>query len=165
MEIGVVAWLPYLTSSVGSVAGGWFSGHLIKHQFSVLNSRKIAMVAVVALMPLGMLIAFTRSSVVAVLLVCLITFCHMAWKTNLVTMTNDVYPTRIVATAGAIVGMGSGLGGVLSTHFVGEVVEKFSYTPVFVAMGMLHVIALIIVHTMVKRPVVAPTATALTNAG
>jgi ACS family hexuronate transporter-like MFS transporter len=161
----VVAWLPYLTSSVGSVAGGWFSGHLIKRQFSVLNSRKIAMVAVVALMPLGMLIAFTRSSVVAVALVCLITFCHMAWKTNLVTMTNDVYPTRIVATAGAIVGMGSGLGGVLSTHFVGEVVEKFSYTPVFVAMGMLHVIALIIVHTMVKRPVLAPTTTALANAG
>jgi ACS family hexuronate transporter-like MFS transporter len=164
MEIGVVAWLPYLTSSVGSVAGGWFSGHLIKRQFSVLNSRKIAMVAVVALMPLGMLIAFTRSSVVAVALVCLITFCHMAWKTNLVTMTNDVYPTRIVATAGAIVGMGSGLGGVLSTHFVGEVVEKFSYTPVFVAMGMLHVIALIIVHTMVKRPVAAPATTALANA-
>jgi hypothetical protein len=48
---------------------------------------------------------------------------------------------------------------------VGEVVEKFSYTPVFVAMGMLHVIALIIVHTMVKGPVVAPTTTALTNAG
>ncbi len=152
VEIGVVAWLPYLTSSVGSVAGGLFSGYLIRKRFPVIHARKIAMVAVVAMMPLGILIAFTRSSAVAVALVCLITFCHMAWKTNLVTMTNDVYPTRIVASAGAIVGMGSGLGGILSTRLVGEVVERFSYTPVFVAMGLFHVVALALVHWLVKQP-------------
>jgi MFS transporter, ACS family, aldohexuronate transporter len=151
MEIGVVAWLPYLSASIGSVLGGLLSGYLIKRRFSVLNARKIAMAAVVTLMPLGMLIAFTSSSAIAVALVCLVTFCHMAWKTNLVTMTNDVYPTRIVASAGAIVGMGSGLGGILSTRFVGEVIERFSYTPIFVAMGLCHIVALVIVHTLVKQ--------------
>jgi ACS family hexuronate transporter-like MFS transporter len=152
MEIGIIAWLPYLSAGIGSVLGGLFSGYLIKKSFSVLNSRKIAMLGVVVLMPLGMLIAFTHSSVIAVALVCLVTFCHMAWKTNLVTLTNDIYPTRIVATAGAIVGMGTGLGGVLSTHFVGEIIDKFSYTPVFVVFGLFHVVALLIVHTLVKRP-------------
>ena len=151
MEIGAVAWLPYLTASLGSIIGGLFSGYLIKKRFSVLKARKIAMLGVVALMPLGMLIAFTSSSTLAVALVCLVTFCHMAWKTNLVTMTNDVYPTRIVASAGAIVGMGSGLGGVLSTRFVGEIVERFSYTPVFVAMGLLHLFAMLVVHVLVKQ--------------
>lgn len=153
VEIGVVAWLPYLTASIGSILGGIFSGYLIKKRYSVLKARKIAMLSVVAFTPLGILIAFTASSVVAVSLVCLVTFCHMAWKTNLVTLTNDIYPSRIVASAGAIVGMGSSFGGVLSARVVGEIVDKFSYTPVFVAMGLCHIMALLVVHSLVKRPI------------
>ena len=153
MEIGLVAWFPYLTASIGSVIGGIFSGYLIKKNFSVLGARKLAMLCAVAFMPLGIWIAYTRSSVLTVALVSLVTFCHMAWKTNLVTLTNDIYPVHIVASAGAIVGMGSGLGGILSARLVGEIVQKFSYTPVFIGMGLCHIGALLLVHGLIKRQI------------
>ena len=35
-------------------------------------------------------------------------FAHMSWKTNLMTMTVDIFPRSVVASAAGILGMGSG---------------------------------------------------------
>jgi hypothetical protein len=66
------------------------------------------MLAMAALMPLSVMIAITESSSVAHALICVVTFAHMAWKTNLMTMTNDIYPQRVVVSVAGIVACGSG---------------------------------------------------------
>ncbi|MCX6552411.1 MAG: MFS transporter [Acidobacteria bacterium] len=151
--IGMVAWMPYLAADLGSVAGGLASGYLIKRGVATVTARKLAMLPAVALMPAGMFIAVTPSATVAIALICLTTFCHMVWKTNLVTLTNDIYPTRLVGTLGGIVGMGSGLGGMLFTYVAGRAIVGSSYGIVFVIMGFLHPVALAVVSALVRRPV------------
>lgn len=156
VEIGMVAWMPYLTADLGSLAGGWASGQLIKRGVPVVKARKWIMLPSAALMPLGLLVAYSESSAVAMATICVITFAHMSWKTNLMTMTNDIYPTSIVGSVAGIVGLGSSLGGVIFTRITGIVVENYSYATIFVLMAFLHPVALLILNAMIKRGIDDP---------
>lgn len=156
VEIGMVAWMPYLTADLGSLAGGWASGQLIKRGVPVVKARKWIMLPSAALMPLGLLVAYSESSAVAMATICVITFAHMSWKTNLMTMTNDIYPTSIVGSVAGIVGLGSSLGGVIFTRITGIVVENYSYATIFVVMAFLHPVALLILNAMIKRGIDEP---------
>ena len=148
-EIGLVAWMPYLAADIGSIAGGLASNWLVKRKVEVLRARKLAMLPCVLFMPLGVVVAYTESTTVAIAMICIISGCHMAWKTNLMTLTNDIYPERIVASAAGLIGVGSGLGGALASNVTGYIIEYFSYRMVFITMAFLHPIAMIIVWTMV----------------
>lgn len=160
VEIGLVAWMPYLTADLGSIFGGWASGRLISRGFRVVDARKWIMAPAAAAMPLGLLISGTESSAVAIAVICLITCAHMAWKTNLMTMTNDIYPTSIVGSVAGLVGLGSSLGGVVFTRVTGVVVEQYSYSLIFLIMAFLHPIAFVIVHLLIRRGIEAPGGTA-----
>ncbi len=150
-QVGMLAWVPYLTADIGSLAGGLFSGRLIARKWPVLRARSLAMLLSVVLMPLSMVIASTRSSAIALLLICTITFCHMAWKTNLMTLRNDIFPTHIVGSVSGIVSIGSGLGGALFTSLVGHVVERYSYASIFAIMGLLHPAAFVICYLALRK--------------
>jgi ACS family hexuronate transporter-like MFS transporter len=149
VEIGLFAWVPYLCADFGSIAGGWMSGHLIRRKTPVLKARKLTMIPVALLMPLGILVEYLPSTQ-AMAVICLVTFLHMAWKTNLMTMTNDVFPTAMVGRAAGVVGLGSGLAGAWSTPAVGRVVDSFGYGSVFWMMGFLHLLATVCVFCTVR---------------
>lgn len=152
VEVGLVAWMPYLSADIGSLTGGWVSGLLIRRGVPVLDARRRAMIPCAALMPIGVLVAYLPSAS-AMAVICVVTFCHMAWKTNLMTMTNDVFPVRSVASAAGVVGLGSGLAGAWSTPAVGRIVDAFSYDAVFWLMGILHPLATLLVYLTVRRRV------------
>ena len=151
-EIGLVAWMPYLAADIGSIAGGLASNWLVKRKVEVLRARKLAMLPCVVFMPLGIVVTYTESTTVAVAMICVVSGCHMAWKTNLMTLTNDIYPTRIVASAAGLIGVGSGLGGALSNNVTGYIIQYSSYRMVFIIMAFLHPIAMLIVWIMVHHP-------------
>ena len=149
-EIGLIAWMPYLCADLGSLVGGWLSGRWIAAGKPVLNARRFTMIPFALVMPLGILIAYLPSTP-AMALICVVTFSHMAWKTNLMTMTNDIFPTQMVGSAAGVVGLGSGLAGAISMPLVGRIVDAFGYHAVFWVMGFLHPIAMLIVLTLVRR--------------
>jgi len=78
----------------------------------------------------------------------------MAWRTNLTTMTNDIYPVRLIGSVSGIIAFGSGLGGVLFTNLTGFVVQHSSYTLIFIIMGFLHPVSYVVVRLLVKTPIV-----------
>jgi ACS family hexuronate transporter-like MFS transporter len=149
-EIGMIAWLPYLMADLGSLTGGWLSGRFIAAGKPVLNARRWTMVPFAMLMPVGVLVA-TLPSMTALGVISLVTFSHMAWKTNLMTMTNDIFPTAMVGSAAGVVGLGSGLAGAISMPLVGRIVDAFGYQAVFWAMGYLHPAAIVLVLSLVRR--------------
>jgi ACS family hexuronate transporter-like MFS transporter len=157
IQMGMLAWFPYLCADIGSICGGLTSGYLIKHGSNVLRARTRAMLPCALLMLLSVAIGVTPSSFVAMAIICVVTFSHMAWKTNLMTMTNDIYPTHLVGSVSGIIAFGSGLGGSLFTSLTGFVVQHFSYTLIFVIMGFMHPAAYLIVRLLVKTPIIYPT--------
>ena len=153
-QIGVFAWLPYLTSDAGAIAGGWLSGRLIARSGAILPARYQTMLPAVLFMPASIAIPFINSPALALTLICAITFFHQVWKTNLMTITNDIYPVRSIGSVSGIVSLGSGLGGVVFMNIVGHIVEAFSYTGVFIIMGFLHPLAYLLCRLLVppNRP-------------
>ena len=150
VAIGLTTWVPFLTADLGAIAGGWLSGRLIRRGMAPIQARKRVMLPAAAVMPLSLIVPTSDSSVVAVTAICVVTFAHMAWKTNLMTMTNDVYPTAVVGSAAGIVGLGSSLGGVIFTGITGVVVERYSYAAIFFLMAFLHPTALGVLHCLAR---------------
>jgi ACS family hexuronate transporter-like MFS transporter len=152
-QMGMLVWLPYLFADLGSISGGLMSGYLIKHNREVLRARAMVMLPFAAVMPISLLIAFTPSTTIAIAVICIVAFSHMAWMTNLMTVTNDIYPRQIVGSVAGIAAFGNGLGGAVFTSLTGYVVQQFSYDAIFVIMGFLHPAAFLMFRWLVRGPV------------
>jgi ACS family hexuronate transporter-like MFS transporter len=150
-EMGMVVWIPYLAADAGSISGGWYSGRLIGRGSSAVDARKRVMFAAALLMPVGLLLLLTPSTPTTILLISVVLFIHSAWKTNLVTLTVDIFPRRVVASAHGIVATGGGIGGAIFTTMAGYLIEWQSYTPVLALMGVLHPMAYLCVRRLVKK--------------
>lgn len=150
VEIGLFAWMPYLAADLGSLCGGWLSGRFIASGLSPVGARVRTMTPLALLMPIGIAVNYLPAGP-AIAMVCVVAFLHMAWKTNLMTMTNDIFPTNIVGSAAGVVGLGSGLAGLISTPLVGRIVDWFGYSGVFWVMGLQYPLAMGIVWWLVAR--------------
>lgn len=149
-QMGMLVWLPYLCADLGSILGGLLSGYLIKHKMEVLRARTVSMLPFAMVMPLSLLIAFTPSTTMAMIVICVVTFSHMAWMTNLMTVTNDIYPRQVVGSVAGIAAFGNGLGGALFTSLTGYIVQHFSYSAIFVIMGFMHPVAFLLFRWLVR---------------
>ena len=150
-EIGLLAWMPYLAADLGALLAGGLSGWLVARGWPVLRARQAGMLPFALMMPVSVLIP-SASANVALVLICVVTFAHMAWKTNLQTVTNDVFPTSVVGSVSGIIAFGSGLGGTLFTNLTGWTVQNFSYDAIFYVMGFLHPAAFVIHRLLIREP-------------
>ena len=153
VEVGLLAWMPYLSADIGAIFGGLMSGWFVQRGWPVLRARSAGMLPFALMMPVSIWVAFTPSSTLALALICLVTFAHMAWKTNLMTLTNDLYPRSVVGSVAGIAAFGNGLGGALFTGLTGWVVQHFAYDAIFVLMGFMHPAAFLLFRLFVKGPV------------
>jgi ACS family hexuronate transporter-like MFS transporter len=106
-------------------------------------------------MPLSLLVP-GGSALVAMVVISIVTFAHMAWKTNLMTISNDIYPVGVIGSVSGMIAFGSGVGGTLFTNMTGQVVQHYSYTAIFIVMGFLHPIAYLLVRWLVRVPLAVP---------
>ena len=154
-----VVWIPYLFSDIGSIAGGWYSGRLIARGAGTVAARRWVMLLSAAVMPVGLLLLLEPGIPMTLFLISLVLGAHSVWKTNLVTLTVDIFPRHVVATVHGIVATGGGIGGSLFTGFAGIVIDKYSYTPLLAMMGILHPIAYLVVRQLVRGEVSLLTST------
>ena len=144
--------IPFLTALVGSVAGGWFSGSLIKRGWSLNASRKTAMAVCAFLMPAGIVAVFSKSPWVALALISVATSAHQGWSANLFTLASDIFPKKDVASVVGIGGFAGAVGGWIIARVAGYVLEWFhTYVPLFIIAGVMHPLAIGIVHLLIPR--------------
>ena len=155
VEMGMLAWIPYLSADLGALFGGWLSGRLVARGRPVLSSRFAVMLPCALLMPVSLAIHHAPSRAVTIALICVVTFAHMAWKTNQNTLTNDLFPKHLIGAPSGLLAFGTGLGGTLFVWMTGHVVQGFGYGAIFVLMGLLHPASYLITRRLVRQPVVA----------
>lgn len=151
----------YGIADVGSVLFGWAPGFLMRRGWEPGRARKTAMAACAALMPISSMAVFAGDVWAAVALVSVATAAHQGWSANLFTTTSDVFPKHMVGSVVGIGGCTGGLGSALFASVVpGIVIQHFGYKPVFLAMGCLHLAALLIVHKLMGglQPAAVPDA-------
>jgi ACS family hexuronate transporter-like MFS transporter len=153
VEMGMLAWIPYLSADLGALFGGWLSGRLVARGKPVLSARLTVMLPCALLMPVSLAIHHAPSRAVTIALICVVTFAHMAWKTNQNTLTNDLFPKHLIGATSGLLAFGTGLGGTLFIWMTGHVVQGFGYGAIFIIMGLLHPVSYLITRRFVRQPI------------
>jgi ACS family hexuronate transporter-like MFS transporter len=148
--VGEVAWIPFAAAAVGCLVGGSLSTALLKRGYSVNAARKWALGLSAALMPCVMLVPEVSVPWVIVLF-SIAFFGQQSWSTLVMTLPTDLFPKKALGTVAGFVGMGGAFGGVAMGQLAGWALDHgFSYTPVLVLAGSLHVIAFVVILTTVR---------------
>jgi ACS family hexuronate transporter-like MFS transporter len=125
---------------------GWTTG----------NARKTSMLFCALAMPVAALGVLVKDAMAAVLLFSLATAAHQAWMTNLFTATSDVFPQDAVGSVNGVGGSLGSFGGVfISSLIPGYVIGRIGYTPLFLMMSCLYLVAMLAVHVLMGdlRPI------------
>ena len=149
---GSIGWIPYAASGVGCLVGGGFSSWLLKRGRSVNGSRKFALGASAALMPWVMLVPQLHSVGQVVFIFSLAFFGQQSWSTLVMILPTDMISKRAVGTLAGLVGFGGAMGGVLLGQLAGYLLDHgFSYTPVLVIAGSMHIAAFLLICLAIPR--------------
>jgi ACS family hexuronate transporter-like MFS transporter len=137
--------LIYTGASVGSIAGGWFSGFLIGRGWKVGAARYGAMLLPAVLMPFTIMAYYTGSFGVCVALISLATACHQGWSANVFTSATDLFPSKV---SGSVVGLGAttgGIGGMFLTLLAAMSIQwTGNQKIIFIWAGLMHPLSLLI---------------------
>jgi ACS family hexuronate transporter-like MFS transporter len=143
----------YAASAVGSIFGGWLSSVLIKAGWSIQSSRQTAMlVCALAVMAAMFIPLLSWSMWWTVGLIGIATAAHQGWSANLYTVASDNFPRAAVASVVGLGGLGGAVGGALVQPAVGTWLDfsHNSYGPIFVICGTTYLIALLIIHLLLR---------------
>jgi ACS family hexuronate transporter-like MFS transporter len=144
-QLAHTGWVVYLGAGIGTLAGGFFSGMLIRRSIPVGIAYRYTLLISAALVPLSPLCALVSSSTFAIALASIVAFAHMSWLVTLTATVVELYPPGLVGKAAGLIAAGSGFGGMLSSEIIAYFVTHGGYTPVFFLMGVVHPIALALV--------------------
>jgi len=148
--VGAVAWIPFAAAALGCLVGGGLSSWLLHRGYTVNAARKIALGLSAALMPCVILVPHVPVTWVIVLF-SVAFFGQQSWSTLVMTLPTDLFPKNAVGTVAGFVGLGGALGGVVLGQLAGYLLDHgFSYTPVLVIAGSLHVAAFFVILATVR---------------
>jgi len=143
--------LPFVAADVGSLFGGWLGTRLIRAGWTIDAARKVIIWVAALMVPCALLAVLVDSAVVAIGLICVAMFAIQVKASSHFTIPADLFPAKDVATIWGLFGAVGSLGGGLFVAAVGWVTEHYSYTPIFVAVGVMHIVSAIIIMLMIPK--------------
>lgn len=149
----------YTATTVGSIAGGYFSSALIKRGWGTLNARKAVLLIFAVLETSIILTQFVSDVWLAVALISLAVAVHQAWATNIFTMASDMFPKSSVSSVVGIGGMAGAVGGILFPMLVGYLLDMYKlqdnlaggYNVLFTICGLTYLLAWGIIHLLTRK--------------
>ena len=104
------------------------------------------------MVPLGVgLVVTAASDAIAIAGISVIAFGFQSWIVNVHTLPSDCFPKQDVGSVFGIGGTAAGIASMLFTLLVGYIVDKFSYTPVFIMVGLMGPLAAILLLGIMRR--------------
>jgi MFS transporter, ACS family, hexuronate transporter len=150
--IGMLAWIPFLMADIGNLSGGGASSLLIRRGWSVDRARKTVMFTSALLVPLGVLaIVTTQSDAVAIAGISVVAFAFQSWIVNVLTLPSDCFPKQDVGSVAGIGGTAAGIASMSFTLLVGWIVDHFSYTPVYILVGIMAPLGALLFLIIMRR--------------
>jgi ACS family hexuronate transporter-like MFS transporter len=118
-----ITWVIYVAAGVGSLFGGWLSGHFIKKGIAPVKSRLWVMLGCACIMPLSPFISqATGLNMVMTITVCTV-IASLAWMINTSSLILDVVPKHSLGSVFSIVAAGSTIGGIIMNTIVASMVS------------------------------------------
>lgn len=145
-EIGMTAWMPYVGAMIGSLAGGWFSGAMIKRGRSVGSVRKTAvLIGSIIMLPALIATAFAPGVYVAIGLMTVILMGFQFAIGNIQTLPSDMFSGKTVGSLAGLGGAAATLGTIVSMLFIPILTAGGNWTPFFILGAVLVPLSLVCV--------------------
>jgi MFS transporter, ACS family, hexuronate transporter len=140
-EIGMTAWIPFVTADLGNIVGGWVTGRLIRQGMPTSKARKSVFGLFALLMTSAIPAVLASNSWVSIAFISVATFGYTGCNSNAIAFPPDVVPKSMVATVWGLASMGSGFGGMIFSWLSGRLIDQYGYGPVFMTYGIMPLIA------------------------
>jgi len=139
-EIGLLGWIPFLMGDVGGVLGGWFAGALLRRGFSVRNTRRISMYGSALICGVSVVVPYMHGIGAALTVISIAIAADNFISAHMFAAVTDLFPDEQVGRATGLTGVAGGLSGMLFPLLTGLLVDRISYTPVFVLVAIMPMI-------------------------
>jgi MFS transporter, ACS family, hexuronate transporter len=140
-QIGMTAWIPFVTADLGNIVGGWVTGRLIARGWPISVARKTVFGVFALLMTSAIPAILVTNVWASIAFISIATFGYTGCNSNALAFPPDVVPKNMVASVWGLASMGSGFGGMLFSWLSGRVIDQYGYTPVFIGYGIMPLIA------------------------
>ncbi len=140
-KIGMTAWIPFVTADLGNLVGGWLTGYLIRRGVPTSSARKAVLTLFALFMTSAIPAILTTNVWISVAFISVATFGYTGYNTNALAFPPDVFPKNMVASVWGLASMGAGFGGMLFGWLSGWMIDRHGYTPVFIAYGIMPLVA------------------------
>jgi ACS family hexuronate transporter-like MFS transporter len=151
VQIGFVAWIPFLMGDVGGIAGGWAAGVLIRHGVSTRNTRRILMFGSAIICLLSFAVPYLHGIGPVMIMLSITIAADNFLSAHMFAAVTDLFPEHQVGRAAGLMGMAGGLGGLLFPLLTGVLVDRISYTPVFLLIGLMPLAGTIALFTVGRK--------------
>lgn len=131
-SVAAFAWIPYLLGDVGSIGGGWVAAALLGRGVSLAATRRITLLGGAALCLCSLVVARAGSAGMAIAGISVVLLGHTFLSGNMFAAVGDLFPASATARVTALTGLAGGTSGMLFPWLTGVLVDRVSYTPVFV---------------------------------
>jgi ACS family hexuronate transporter-like MFS transporter len=140
--IGTLGWLPNLFGMSGNVVGGLLTDRLVTITGSTDLGRKLAFTGAFGLSALSMAMPFVENDYVALALMGLALFGNQWVAATYIGTVGDVVPHEVAGRVNGLAGFGDSTSVLLAQLAIGVLVDRYSFTPVFVGAGIFPLLAL-----------------------
>ncbi len=154
--VGLSAWLPFFAGGVGNLGGGWVAHALVRRGWSLHGTRCALLTFTIALAGIAALVPLSSSNTTAIMLISIASLAINAYAANLIGLYTDLFPHQYLARITSLTGIGDGIMSMATMLLTGIMVDRFSYSPVFLAVGALPFFALGAFFLLVRRVPDAP---------
>jgi len=149
--IGILGWLPNLFGMSGNVLGGLLTDRLVATTGSTDLGRKLAFTGAFGLSALSIAMPFVENDYVALALMGLALFGNQWVAATYIGTVGDVVPHEVAGRVNGLAGFGDSASVLLAQLAIGVLVDRYSFTPVFVGAGLFPLLALASVVVVLGR--------------
>ncbi len=151
-QVAATAWVPYLGAAIGSIAGGWMSGRLIKAGKSINFSRKAAIATGASITLLAMIsILFATDIYVIITLMAFVLGGYQFTMTNIQTIPSDLHSGKSVGSLAGLGGMAAVIGTISCMFLVPMITSGGSWNLFFVMLALLVPLSLLSIFICAKK--------------
>lgn len=100
---------------------------------------------------MSILVVYVSTAAAAIAFICMVLFGHTALSANMFAAISDIFPECAVGRVTGFTGIAGGVSGLLFPLLTGFLVDRHSYTPVFLIAGLMPAAGISILATLAGR--------------
>jgi ACS family D-galactonate transporter-like MFS transporter len=135
LKVGLIAVLPFIAASVGTLAGGWISDAMLRRGISLNWSRKLPVIVGLLAASSIVLANYVESTATVIAILCVAYFAQgmsaLAWM-----IVSDIAPKGLLGLSGGIFNLFANAAGIVTPLVIGLIVNatgSFVYALAFIS--------------------------------